>query len=199
MTTLRADPRLLAHRAITDHPILRDVLRVLAANALLILCAKIAVPLPWTPVPITGQTFAVMLVAVWLGSRRGSFALFLYLLEGAAALPVFQPWGAPGAARFFGPTAGYLLSYPVAAFAMGWLAERAGALSIRHLVAALATGEAIVFIFGCAWLAAFVHLGWSRALTAGALPFLPGEALKLALVVVVVRTTQRFRGTRAAS
>lgn len=198
MTTLRSDARLLADRTILDHPILRDVLRILGANALLILCAKIAIPLPWTPVPITAQTFAVMLVAVWLGSRRGSFALLLYLLEGAAGLPVFQPWGAPAAARFFGPTAGYLLSYPVAAFVTGWLTERAGTLSMRRLAAALAAGEATVFIFGCAWLAAFMQMGWSRALAAGALPFLPGELLKLALVAAIVRATQRFRGAHAA-
>src|SRR5208282_6858670 len=95
--------------------------RVLLANAVLIACSKIAIPLPWTPVPLTLQTFGVLLIAVLFGARASVLAALLYLVEGAAGLPVFQPFGAPAAARFFGPTAGFLLAFPVAAFVAGRL------------------------------------------------------------------------------
>jgi biotin transport system substrate-specific component len=167
------------------------------------LCAHIVIPLPWTPVPITGQTFGVLLVAVLLGARRGAITLILYLLEGAAGLPVFQPLGLPGLARFAGPTAGYLFSYPFAAFVTGWLVERgakianareAGSrLAALPLVGALLSGEAIIFACGCAWLALFMRTGWSVALSQGALPFIPGEIMKMALIVVAAGGLQLAR------
>ncbi len=130
--------KVLADRIYSGEGIAADALRIVAANILLVLCAHIVIPLPWTPVPITGQTFGVLLVAVLLGARRGAITLILYLLEGAAGLPVFQPLGLPGLARFAGPTAGYLLSYPVAAFVTGWLVERGAKIrefARRRLVA----------------------------------------------------------------
>ena len=137
-------------------------------------CAHIVIPLPWTPVPITGQTFGVLLVAVLLGARRGAITLILYLLEGAAGLPVFQPLGLPGLARFAGPTAGYLFSYPLAAFATGWLVERGAKfrdsrdssswLAGLPLIGALISGEAIIFAGGCAWLALFLGMGWGAGI-----------------------------------
>src|SRR5712692_9908700 len=102
MTTAKAGARVLADRVIAGEGFLWDVARVAAANLLLVLCAWAAIPLGWTPVPITGQTFGVMLVAVLLGSRRGAIVLGLYLLEGLSGLPVFQPFGLPGAARLAG-------------------------------------------------------------------------------------------------
>ena len=95
-----AQARVLADRVIPGEGLAWDVLRIAAANLLLILCARVAIPLPWTPVPITGQTFGVMFIAVLLGPTRAAAALCLYLLEGFAGLPVFQPFGLPGAARF---------------------------------------------------------------------------------------------------
>lgn len=189
--------KVLADRIYPAEGFAADALRIAAANVLLALCAHIAIPLPWTPVPITGQTFGVLLVGVLLGSRRGALALLLYLFEGAAGLPVFQPLGLPGPARFFGPTAGYLLAYPPAAFAIGWIVERfadrtrdsRAAMSrfadIRML-GALLTGEAIIFACGCAWLAVWMGIGWSNAWREGALPFLPGEVVKMALIVAAV-------------
>jgi biotin transport system substrate-specific component len=186
--------KVLADRIYSGEGIAADAVRIAAANILLVLCAHIVIPLPGTPVPITGQTFGVLAVAVLLGARRGAITLILYLLEGAAGLPVFQPLGLPGLARFAGPTAGYLLSYPVAAFVTGWLVERGakivGAreggsrLAGLSLVGALIAGEAIIFAFGCAWLALFLRMGWGLALQLGALPFVPGEIIKMALIVV---------------
>src|SRR5712692_5423985 len=145
MATTRAEARLLGDRLIAREGATWDVARVAAANLLLVLCAWIALPLPWTPVPVTGQTFGVLLVAVLLGARRGVIVMGLYLLEGLAGLPVFQPFGLPGAARLAGPTAGYLLAYPAAAFATGWIAERPAARrAALQLFSALLAGEGII-------------------------------------------------------
>ncbi|HKO04009.1 MAG TPA: biotin transporter BioY [Candidatus Acidoferrales bacterium] len=168
--------------------------RVLLANVLLVLCSQIAFPLPWTPVPLTLQTFGVLLIAVFFGARASALAALLYLVEGAAGLPVFQPFGAPGAARLFGPTAGYLLAFPVAAFVAGRLAEilsaRAGAgrgiFAWLRIAAALLCSEAIIVVSGWAWLA--LLLGGGAALTQGVLPFLAGDFLKVAAVATIARS-----------
>ena len=195
--------KVLADRIYSGEGIAADALRIVAANILLVLCAHIVIPLPWTPVPITGQTFGVLLVAVLLGARRGAITLILYLLEGAAGFPVFQPLGLPGLARFSGPTAGFLFSYPAAAFVTGWLVERGAKivnsreggspLAALPLIGALISGEAIIFACGCAWLALFLGTGWSVALRQGALPFIPGEIIKMALIVVAAGGLQLAR------
>lgn len=193
MAASKVAARVLADRVILGEGLAWDVIRVAAANLLLVLCAWIALPLAWTPVPITGQTFGVLLVAVLLGSRRGALTLVLYLLEGAGGLPVFQPFGMPGAARFFGPTAGYLLAYPVAAFATGWLVERGASDSSVRLGGALLAGELVIFAGGCAWLATAMGFGWVHAIHAGATPFLAGEVIKMTLVVAAVRGLELTR------
>jgi biotin transport system substrate-specific component len=195
--------KVLADRIYSGEGIAADAVRIAAANILLVLCAHIAIPLPWTPVPITGQTFGVLLVAVLLGARRGAVTLILYLLEGAAGLPVFQPLGLPGLARFAGPTAGYLFSYPVAAFVTGWLLERGAKIASSReggsrlaglsLAGALISGEAIIFACGCAWLALFLGMGWGLALQQGALPFIPGEIIKMTLIVAAAGGLQLAR------
>jgi biotin transport system substrate-specific component len=196
-----AQAKVLADRIYTGEGIATDAVRVLAANILLVLCAHIAIPLPWTPVPITGQTFGVLLVAVLLGSRRATITLVMYLLEGMAGLPVFAPMGAPAVERFFGPTAGYLFAYPPAAFFTGWLVERHARVRFlrfagTRLAGALLSGEALIFAGGCAWLALGVGLGWSRALAAGLWPFLPGEIFKMLLIVVAVRGVELARARK---
>jgi biotin transport system substrate-specific component len=195
--------KVLADRIYSGEGIAADALRIAAANILLVLCAHIVIPLPWTPVPITGQTFGVLLVGVLLGARRGAITLILYLLEGAAGLPVFQPLGLPGLARFAGPTAGYLFSYPVAAFVTGWLVERSAEIRDSReggswlaglpLIVALISGEAVIFACGCAWLALYLGMGWGVALNQGALPFVPGEIIKMALIVVAAGGLQLAR------
>ena len=185
--------KLIADRILRGEGVALDALRIAAANIVLVLCAHIVIPLPFTPVPVTGQTFGVLLVAVLLGSQRGMLTCVLYLLEGMAGLPVFQPLGMPGPLRLAGPTAGYLLAYPSAAFVTGWLFERISARSLFsrfntvRLTGALITGESIIFAGGCAWLALGMRLGWTGAIYAGALPFIPGEIIKIALILAVVQ------------
>src|SRR5271154_5728482 len=195
--------KVLADRIYSGEGIAADAVRIAAANILLVLCAHIVIPLPWTPVPITGQTFGVLLVAVLLGARRGAITLILYLLEGAAGLPVFQPLGLAGLARFAGPTAGYLFSYPVAAFVTGWLVERGARLRDSRavgsrfagfsLLGALISGEVIIFACGCAWLALILRMGSAVALRQGGLPFVPGEIIKVALIVAAAGGLQLAR------
>ncbi|MFZ0520121.1 MAG: biotin transporter BioY [Candidatus Acidiferrales bacterium] len=195
--------RVLADQIFPQEGIAADAVRIAAATILLALCAHVVIPLPWTPVPITGQTFGVLLVGVLLGARRGGIALVLYLLEGAAGLPVFQPLGLVGPARFLGPTAGYLISYPVAAYVTGWLVERGSQIAAARagnsrfaafpLIGGLISGEAIIFAGGCAWLAVGLGFGWQVALQQGALPFVPGEIVKTAVIVTAVGGLQLFR------
>ena len=191
-----AQAKVLAERVIPGEGLLWDVARIAAANLLLVLCAHIAVPLPWTPVPLTGQTFGVMFIAVMLGARRGALTLLLYLTEGAMGLPVFQPFGAPGVARLVGPMAGYLWAYPAAAYVTGWLVERGARNSVLRLAGALAAGQALIFAGGCAWLAlvpfaaasgTFAAMGWHAAFWTGVAPFLAGDLIKMGLVLIAVR------------
>jgi biotin transport system substrate-specific component len=190
--------KLLADRFYSGEGIAADAVRIVAANILLALCAHMAFPLPWTPVPVTGQTFGVMLVAVLLGSRRGVLTLTLYLLEGMAGLAVFSPYGAPGPSHLLGPTAGYLLAYPPATFVTGWLVERSASIYFlpfagARLAGALLSGEAIIFLGGCGWLAVATGIGWGHALQLGAWPFLPGEIIKMALLAAAVRGVELAR------
>ncbi|MGD0305767.1 MAG: biotin transporter BioY [Candidatus Acidiferrales bacterium] len=196
-----SETKVLADRILPVEGVAADAVRIVAATILLALCAHIVIPLPWTPVPITGQTFGVLLIAVLLGARRGALAVILYLIEGAAGLPVFQPLGAPGVLRFAGPTSGYLMSYPFAAYVTGWMSARASSAA-SHLTAAvragllagaLIAGEIVIFFGGCAWLASGLHLGWRQAVTLGALPFLPGELIKMALILAAVGGVEIFR------
>ncbi|MGH9778952.1 MAG: biotin transporter BioY [Candidatus Acidiferrales bacterium] len=184
-------------RAATANPVLADALlpaATRAQNALLVvvaslfvaLCAQVSLPLPFSPVPVTGQTFAVLLLGATLGSRRACAALLLYLAEGALGLPVFAPGGLPGLARLFGPTGGYLFAFPVAAFALGWMMERPEASGPRRWwlwLAAAFAAELFILFAGTAWLWLAASLpGWSEAARLGLLPFLPGSVVKVVLV-----------------
>ena len=171
----------------------RDALLVAAFSLLTALSAQAAIPLPWTPVPITGQTFGVLLTGALIGPRLGALSLALYLLEGAAGLPFFAG-GAAGAARLAGPTGGYLLSYPFAAALVGWLATCGWDRRPLTMLAAMLLGSLVVFALGAGWLAHFV--GPSRALTGGVLPFLPGDVLKALLAAGLVPLGWKWLGAK---
>lgn len=165
----------LAEAAIPRGGLLRDALLIVGGSLLTALCAQIVIPL--VPVPITGQTFAVLLVGAALGARRGAAAIGLYVLEGLAGLPVFAG-GTAGLARLLGPTGGYLLGFIAAAYLTGTLAERGWDRSVRFAAVAMAAGNVIIYLFGVPWLA--IYLGWAGAVAKGLLPFIPGDLLKLA-------------------
>lgn len=160
----------------------QNVLLIVAGSLLVALCAQIALPLPFSPVPVTGQTFAVLLLGATFGARRAAAALLLYLAEGAAGLPVFAPIGAPGLARLVGPTGGYLLASPLAAFVLGKLLEKASQRRLSTWLGAVVAAETLILGGGTAWLRWMTHSSWEQAWLQGVAPFLPGEIAKVALV-----------------
>ena len=161
--------------------LLGRVVIVVAATAFVAVCAHISIPLFFTPVPFTLQPFAVILVGLVLGPVAAFSAMMLYLAEGAIGLPVFTPQGLGGIAQLLGPTAGYLFSYPLAAAAAGAIA-RLSTPRTRFALAALAgtVATTIIFTFGASWLSHVLHLGFQPTLHIAVIPFLPGEAIKIA-------------------
>lgn len=160
---------------------LRDVTLIVGGSALLAALAQISVPLPFTPVPLTGQTLGVLLIGALIGPRRGAAAMLLYLLEGIAGLPVFA-LGRSGGAVLLGPTGGYLLAFPVAAAVAGFAAVRGWDRSPLRAVPALALADAVIFAVGVLWLARFT--GLQAAVPLGLLPFLPGDGIKVLIAAL---------------
>lgn len=163
---------------------LTEALLIVLCSGLVAASARLSIPLPFTPVPITGQTFAVLFTGAVLGSRRGALALLLYLLEGAAGLPVFAG-GTGGALHLIGPTGGYLISYPLAAGLVGWLAERGWDRQVRRTVAAMLLGNLVIFTLGILQLSLFTH-SLTLAFMKGMLPFLPGDLIKIGLAALLL-------------
>ncbi len=170
-----------------------QVAMVVSASLFVAVCARISVPLLFTPVPLTLQNFGVLLVGLALGSRLGFAALALYLVEGASGLPVFSPMGPGGIAQLLGPTGGFLLAYPVVAFAAGWLFERADRTFARAAFAGVAA-EVLLFASGLTWLAVLTH-SVARAFMFGLYWFFFAEIIK---VLFAAALSARFgRGFRA--
>lgn len=166
---------------------------VVAGSLLLTLSAYVKVPLPFTPVPISGQTFAVLLIAAALGSRLGVSAVALYLVQGALGLPVLSG-GAAGLAYMLGPTGGYLIGFLVAAAVVGKLVERGMDRSVRTAWIAFVAGQVAIYACGAAWLGFYV--GWPSAWIQGVVPFLVGDALKVFLAAALLPAAWKFVGTQ---
>ncbi len=158
----------------------RDLLFILLGSFIVALSAQVAVYLPFSPVPISGQTFATLLVGAALGSRRGALALLAYVGQGAAGLPVFAA-GKAGFVILLGPTGGYLVGMVAAAYVVGWLAERGWDRHLLRAAAAMLAGEVAIFGCGVPWLAVFLGGDWQAAIALGFLPFVVGDAIKVAL------------------
>jgi biotin transport system substrate-specific component len=166
---------------------LRATAAVVAGALLVALGAQISVPLPGTPVPVTFQVPAALIVGGLIGSRLGATSLVFYLVLGAAGLPVFAPIGLPGIARLFGPTGGYLLALPLAAAVMGVAVREPRA--VWRLVVGLVAGLAVIYAGGLAQLAV-LNGSLATAWTLGSAPFLVVDTTKLVLAGLVVG---RFR------
>lgn len=160
-----------------------DAAMLLAFNALLVLSSYIAINVPFSPVPITGQTFGVLLVAMALGRVRATAVVMAYLAEGALGLPVFAG-GTAGFIKFMGPTGGYLIGFALAAFVVGYLADRGWDRRYVSSILALILGTAVIFVCGLAWLATMTPP--NALLTVGLYPFIPGALVKIALVSVIL-------------
>jgi len=168
--------------------ILKQAGIVVCASAVIAVCARLILPLPFTPVPLTLANFGVLLVGLTLGSRRGFAAAALYLAWGAMGLPVFASSGPGSIAQMLGPTGGYLWSYPVVAFLAGWIAERGEPGFTHNLLGAIAA-EIVLFAAGISWLAIVTH-SWRQAALFGLYPFLFAEVSK---VLVAAAGAARLR------
>lgn len=177
-----ARPITLADVAVPRSSAVSDVILVVVASLATALAAQAEIRLPWTPVPVSGQSFAVLLSGLVLGSRRAFLAQLLYLSYGAAGLPVFAG-GAAGLLKFMGPTGGYLIAFPFAALLTGLLAERGWDRKPLTMFAAMLLGSTVIFALGLAQLSRFVPA--EGLLAAGLLPFIPGDLIKSALAAGV--------------
>jgi biotin transport system substrate-specific component len=162
----------------------RNLALVVGASLLMDILGRFSVPLPYSPVPLTLANFGVLLIALTLGARRAAAAMCLYLAQGAIGMPVFSPAGPGGIAQLLGPTGGYLMSYPVAAFVAGLVAERAKQ-SLFGLSGAAIVGEILLFIGGIGWLMTLTHVPFLVAAHWGFYPFALGEAIKIVAAVAI--------------
>src|SRR5271169_5275844 len=172
-----------------------QIVIVVGASLFVALCARVTLPLPFTPVPLTMQNFAVLLVGLTLGSRRGFAALALYLAEGMAGLPVFSPTGPGGIAQLVGPTGGFLLAYPIVAGIAGWIMEN-GRRTLARALAASVLAEIALFAGGLSWLAILTH-SISQAVRWGLYWFVFAEVIKIMLASALAETWNRIRGVRS--
>jgi len=166
---------------------------VLAGTAFVAVCAHVAIPLYFTPVPLSLAPFAVLLLGLVLTPRLAAATLAAYLVEGALGLPVFSPTPAvAGMAHLIGPTGGYLLSYPLAAGLIAWLFRRTSRGFGPALLSA-AGGSMVILLCGAAWLAVLTHASAQSVVTLAVLPFLPGDALKVAAAAGLAARWVRWR------
>jgi biotin transporter BioY len=181
--------------AISRTGILWDVVLVAGFACLTAAFAQISF---WIgPVPVTGQTFAVLLAGALLGSHRGALSQLTYLAVGATGIPYwFALGGPPGIARLVGPTGGYLIGFVAVAFVVGWLAERGWDRRVGTAALAMLAGEIVLYIFGLSWLAHFVAGG--AVLQAGLYPFVIGDLIKVAAAALILPSgwllLRRFKG-----
>lgn len=157
-------------------------------NLLLIAAAYVTINLPFSPVPITGQTFGVLLLAMALGRTRSLAIVGAYILEGMVGLPVFAG-GKAGIVALAGPTGGYIIGFLAAAYVAGFLSDRGWSGSYIKSVAAMTFGTAIIFACGLTWLTQFVP--GNALLAAGLIPFIPGAIIKIGLAAVILPTIWR--------
>jgi biotin transport system substrate-specific component len=166
-----------------------DMLLVIGASALIAIAAQVAIPLPLTPVPLTLQPLAVIFIGVALGSTRGAAAAALYLLEGFSGLPVFAQ-GHGGALWLAGATAGFLYSYPFAAFVAGYVSERGWGSSILRAVTGMLLALGVIYLGGWSWLAMLTDA--RTAFAAGVAPFVFADIVKVAIGAMLLPKAQEL-------
>ena len=190
VTTVRRRP-VLAERlpAIA----MRDVLLVIAGIVVVAVSAQVVIPLPFTPVPITGQTFGVLLTAAALGPARGAASMALYLLLGVIGLPIFQH-ASGGLTYALGATGGYLIGFVVAAWLVGSSARRGLDRRPEGTALAFVAGSLLIYAFGVPWLAVSLHVPLPEAVGLGLTPFLLGDAIKAVLAAVLLPVAWRLIG-----
>src|SRR5438132_7966584 len=183
MNTTFAKSETLLGVAFAPLDLVRQVGLVIGFSLLTALSAQVVIPIG--PVPITGQTFAVLLTGALLGSRLGAAAMIVYLIEGASGLPFFQQ-GHGGLLYILGPTGGYLIAFPAAAFVTGAFAEHGWDKRFFTAAAAMAIGSVLILLSGWVWFSFLTHTNPFTALRLVVFPFIPGDVLKIVLAAAVL-------------
>jgi biotin transport system substrate-specific component len=166
-----------------------DLLIIICGSLLVGVSAKIRMYLPFSPVPISGQTFVVLMLGALFGSYRGGLTMLAYLVEGVLGLPVFT--SVTGVAALFGPTGGYLVGFVVAAYIVGRLAELGWDRRVTTTVAAMLIGDAVILAFGFVWLTLLLA-DVKTAFIAGVVAFIPGDILKIVLAAAILPVGWKF-------
>jgi biotin transport system substrate-specific component len=165
--------------------LVRDAVLVLAGTGLIALSAQASIPLPWTPVPLSLQTFAVLLTGASLGLVRGGLSVLLYLAAGMAGVG----WFAEGRSGWQFASFGYLVGFVVAAALVGRLAERGGDRTVLRTAGTMLLGNAVIYVLGVGWLMSFAHVGLAKGLALGFTPFVVGDLIKTAVAAGVLPAT----------
>ena len=191
-----AQPAVLADvwtdRAEGARSLARQAILVVGAAAFVGLAAQVAIPLPFTPVPLTLQTFAVLLTGAALGSVRGVLAMTLYAVAGMAGVP----WFAEGSSGFSAPSFGYILGFILAAFIVGRIAEHGATRSVARTAGLMVVGNLVIYAVGVTWLKVAIDVDWATAIALGLTPFLIGDAIKIAAAAGLLPLT--WKGLRKA-
>ncbi len=182
----------------------RDALLIVGGSLLMAALAQVRIPLPFTPVPITGQTFGVLVIGASFGARLGFLTLLLYLIEGILGLPFFAGGGS-GFSHLAGATGGYLLSFPLASGFMGWLVERWGVdRKAWKMACAMLACSALIYLLGATWLGVWLNQNvgptsaW-QVLQKGVFPFWIGDLIKMILAAMLLPTTWRWLGRQQSN
>ncbi|MGZ4530845.1 MAG: biotin transporter BioY [Mycobacteriaceae bacterium] len=188
-----ASPRPVLAEALLPEAATRSGITVLAGAALTAVCAQVALPIPGSPVPVTGQTFAVLVVAAALGPTRGLASQGLYLALGLLGLPVFGH-GAHGVHVILGATGGYLVGFLFAALLVGAASRRGADRSIPRELGVLTLASLVIYLMGAGWLAVVTGMTAAQAFAAGVAPFVAGDAVKLGLASVALPAAWKLAG-----
>jgi biotin transport system substrate-specific component len=189
--TAARGPGTLSDAALYERGFVQTAALICTGAGLIAAAAQISIPLPFTPVPITGQTFAVLLVGAGLGAGRGATSAILYLALGLTHAPVFAH-GTQGLDAVTGASGGYLVSFPFAAALAGWFAERRWDRRFSSAIGAMLTANVVIYAVGIPWLALSLHTSFRHALELGLYPFVPGDLLKLYLAAAALPATWRM-------
>ncbi len=193
MTTSIAATRRLVLADLVPGGLVRDIALVIGAAALVGVTAQVAIPLPFTPVPITLQTFAVLLAGAALGPMRGVSSMLVYMAIGMAGVP----WFAQQNSGWAFPTFGYLIGFVLAAGLTGALARRGLDRTVIGTIGLMTLGNLVIYAVGVPYLAAAIGVSLTQAIGLGMTPFLPGDALKILLAAGLLPLTWRLVGDRA--
>lgn len=199
MSLTTAQPRVLAD--VVPSTWVRNSVLVLGGAAFVALAAQIAIPLPFTPVPLTAQTFAVLLVGASLGTARGAASLLLYTAMALVGMPVLAPTAEgthlTGTAVLSAPSFGYVIGFIAAAAITGRLAERGASRTPVRTALMMVIGNVVIYAFGVTWLAMSIDASLATAVSLGVTPFLIGDLIKIALASALLPLSWRLLGTRA--